>query len=363
MLSPLFQVITHHLKYECSKGTQVLVSRLDPLQDPPVRGSVLSVSETDLQVTFEEPFRIEASNWRLDLGMTNIVYDRMRAAVRALDADPSLPDAGAGDEIVIQKGTYLRDVLLDSFGSSPTASPWKPHAGAFARDQRIQSWVKRHSLPNPVRVEGDPELRGMNTAQTCAIATMLGERLSLVQGPPGTGKTRTIIEALRLLKGHFEVPHPVLVCTYTNVAVDHLVEGLAAAGLRPLRFGSVQRVPPALLQHTLEHKLQAHPRYPVFKRAIDERSSLEKRLKHHVNLLRENINDDAKSTRHKEAIAKIEQRVSVVRKRAYAIHQTMIKEILDQSDVVRAISLPDDDVHSCDVIRCAQHASVPLPIH
>lgn len=288
-------------------------------------------------MTFDRAFRLEDSDWRIDLGTTNIVYDRMRAAVRALDADPSLPDAVTGNSIVIQKGTYLRDVLLNSFGSSQATRPWKSHAGAFAHDQRIQSWVKRHSLPKAIRVEGDPELRGMNAAQTCAIATMLGERLSLVQGPPGTGKTRTIIEALRLLKGHFEVPHPVLVCTYTNVAVDHLVEGLVAAGLKPLRFGSVQRVPPALLPHTLEHKLQAHPSYPIYKRAVDEADAVEKKYKHYAILARENVHNDAKRAGYETAMANAAQRLSAIRKRTYAIRQAMIKEILDQSDVVSVV--------------------------
>ena len=55
--------------------------------------------------------------------------------------------------------------------------------------------------------------------------------------PPGTGKTRTIIETVKLLKAHFEVPQPLMICTYTNVAVDNLVEGLMKAGLKPLRVG------------------------------------------------------------------------------------------------------------------------------
>jgi hypothetical protein len=36
----------------------------------------------------------------------------------------------------------------------------------------------------------------------------------------------------------FDVAIPLLVCTYTNVAVDNLVEGLAAAGLHPIRVGA-----------------------------------------------------------------------------------------------------------------------------
>jgi hypothetical protein len=47
---------------------------------------------------------------------------------------------------------------------------------------RIRSWARRYSDLNPVRVEGDPVLSGLNATQTRAIAMMVGERISLVQG-------------------------------------------------------------------------------------------------------------------------------------------------------------------------------------
>ena len=43
---------------------------------------------------------------------------------------------------------------------------------------------------------------------------------------------------LRLSQREFDVAIPLLVCTYTNVAVDNLVEGLVAGGLHPVRVGS-----------------------------------------------------------------------------------------------------------------------------
>jgi hypothetical protein len=56
------------------------------------------------------------------------------------------------------------------------------HGGAFKEDMRIQSWARRYSEVNPVRVEGDPVLSGLNATQTRAVAMMVGERISLVQG-------------------------------------------------------------------------------------------------------------------------------------------------------------------------------------
>jgi hypothetical protein len=58
---------------------------------------------------------------------------------------------------------------------------------------------------------------------------------------------------------HWEVPHPLLVCTYTNVAVDHLVEGLSLVGLNPLRVGFAGKVKPSLAPYTLDAQIEVHP--------------------------------------------------------------------------------------------------------
>jgi hypothetical protein len=89
-------------------------------------------------------------------------------------------------------------------------------SGAFKDDQRIHSWARRYSQPDPIVMDGDPPLLGLNTTQIRAVALMISQRLSLIQGvriflsvlsffhfhfqPPGTGKTKTIIETIKLLK-------------------------------------------------------------------------------------------------------------------------------------------------------------------
>ncbi len=118
-----------------------------------------------------------------------------------LQEDNSSPNS----ELVLL-GTQLRDVILHSFSPSEKfhepkpfqaaddASyaahdaldhPWKiggEHGGIFKDDMRIQSWAKRYSRVNPVRVEGDPELQGLNATQIRAVAMMVGERISLIHG-------------------------------------------------------------------------------------------------------------------------------------------------------------------------------------
>ena len=58
----------------------------------------------------------------------------------------------------------------------------RKNAGVFADDQRIQSWVRRYSMSPPMVMEGDMPLPGMNVSQVKAMASMIGNRLSLVQG-------------------------------------------------------------------------------------------------------------------------------------------------------------------------------------
>jgi hypothetical protein len=339
------------------------------LQEEHVKGSVLFASEDHLRVTFDNAFDLNSQSWRLDLGTSNVVYERMREAIRGLHSNPADQEKSGREGSTIQRGTYLRDVLLRSFspgklpsGPADGQSPWTSHEGAFSQDQRIQSWAKRHSLPQPLRIEGDPDLGRMNAAQIRAIAAMVGERVSLIQGPPGTGKTKTIVEAIRLLKGHFEVPHPIVICTYTNVAVDHLVEGLAQAGLKPLRFGSVQRVSSALLEHTFEHKIQAHPLSPVHERALAEVKRCTEGILSHARGIKELAKDLSpaaikKHTAHLRSRAQIERRQQSLKKKAYAIRMEMVKDVLDGADVVGHIIIifkVDTDVEIPDLHHLCQ---------
>ncbi|KAJ3783182.1 hypothetical protein GGU10DRAFT_405245 [Lentinula aff. detonsa] len=68
---------------------------------------------------------------------------------------------------------------------------------------------------------------------------------------------------------------------YTNVAFDNLVEGLAKAGLKPLRAASAGKTKESLVKWTLEYQLQSHTRYPDWK-DLEDRS---KKIKDTLNEL------------------------------------------------------------------------------
>ena len=220
------------------------MSRIDPLKEEPLDGNVVECTMTHIRVAFEKRFELDEPPWRLDVGRSNIIFDRMRTAISHFNHNPlSLERSDPSSEHYIFQGTHLRDVLLRTFSPalSSTHAPLQAaddvnyisyetlehrsresgdHNGAFKDDMRVRSWAKRYSEVNPVRVEGDPVLSGLNATQTRAIAMMIGERISLVQGvsagiigfqmskradlcflqPPGTGKTKTIIETVKLLK-------------------------------------------------------------------------------------------------------------------------------------------------------------------
>lgn len=159
--------------------------------------------------------------------------------------------------------------------------------------------------------------------------------------PPGTGKTKTIIEAVRLLKVHFEVPHPILVCTYTNVAVDNLVEGLAASGVKPLRVGYGGKVKQSLYEHTLDHKLTVHHLKPQ----VDKLSQDEERIQKRVISLSEKLKEltlkdgvtpnlTERKLRMQKEIVWTEKRLGIARAKMYALHQEMLKEVIENADVV-----------------------------
>ena len=130
----------------------------------------------------------------------------MVTAINRLSHDvPAIEQAAESGQKYILHGTHLRHILLDSF--SPTSESThstplqradevkyvsletldhgsrvsKDSGGAFKDDMRIMSWARRYMRPNPVRVEGDPCLP-LNASQIRAVATMIGEGMSLIQG-------------------------------------------------------------------------------------------------------------------------------------------------------------------------------------
>ena len=98
-----------------------------------------------------------------------------------------------------------------------------------------------------------------------------------------------LLQFLMCQQCHFEIPHPILVCTYTNAAVDNLLEGMVGlkdstpkrrkiSPLKPLRVTFGSNVKDSLYRYTLDAQVDQHPRKPV----LDE---MQKRLEDCVTRL------------------------------------------------------------------------------
>ena len=89
----------------------------------------------------------------------------------------------------------------------------------------------------------------LNASQQHAIAFCLeGHAVSVIHGPPGTGKTTTVVELIVQLVAR---GYKVLAATPSNIAVDNLVERLAAA--KPAAPDVLRIGHPARLLQSVQH--------------------------------------------------------------------------------------------------------------
>ena len=126
--------------------------------------------------------------------------------------------------------------------------------------------------------------------------------LNILQ-PPGTGKTKTIVETVSLLKvcallsviglvlitfmqKHFGVVHPLLVCTYTNVAVDNLVEGFSAAGVNAVRVGFEGKAKSGFEESTIEYQFDTHPLQSDYKKVDDDLADIQLRIRELIDSIK-----------------------------------------------------------------------------
>src|SRR5690606_18326068 len=112
----------------------------------------------------------------------------------------------------------------------------------------------------------------LNASQQQAVRfAMSAADVAIIQGPPGTGKTTTLVEVIRqaVLAGE-----KVLACAPSNLAVDHLLERLLAAGQNAVRLGHPARVLPELQEHTLDVLVDAHPDVALARRLVRQALAL-----------------------------------------------------------------------------------------
>jgi hypothetical protein len=194
---------------------------------------------------------------------SGVVARRTRGAV-AIAFDEPPPDWATDGRVVLEL--------------EPSPVTWERLASGLARLRDDRAGKRWHAVlaGAPARFEGrarGPALpHALNEEQAAALDLAdRAEDLALVHGPPGTGKTTVLVEVIRRAAARGE---KVLAAAPSNLAVDNLVERLAAAGLGCVRLGHPARVLPAVLAHTLEARTEGHEAARIARGLVEEAIAL-----------------------------------------------------------------------------------------
>jgi len=228
-------------------------------------------TNSDLLAMLTEP--LEGNVYRIDKLANRMGFNRQLAAAVAIASpigDPRIRDPRRPSPKLIRAITAMDEsiekVLKNSHGGQlpkgemtstaalcSQAIPWNADDESEDMDQdTIRSECR-------LALEKYHALDGLNGSQTLAVEGATSNRLTLVQGPPGTGKTMVAIRILqhwaRLVAASVEkgeTPPPILATSDSNIAVDNLVEGCAAIGLRVVRLGRPEAIRPELLRYCID---------------------------------------------------------------------------------------------------------------
>jgi superfamily I DNA and/or RNA helicase len=213
----------------------------------------------------------------------------------------------------------------------PSPVTWERLAAGIARLGEAREGKRWHAVlggapPRFLRAARGPALEAaLNPEQGEALDLAdRAEDLALVHGPPGTGKTTVLVEVVRRAVARGE---KVLAAAPSNLAVDNLLERLAAAGLSCVRVGHPARVLPGLLAHTLEARVEGHEAARIARELVEEAIALRR---------------DARKRRQRRGPGRFSE--SRVRERdaralfaeARALEARAQGEVLDRAEVVLA---------------------------
>ena len=136
------------------------------------------------------------------------------------------------------------------------------------------------------------------------------------------------------LQADFEVSVPILVCTYTNMALDHIAEGLVGRGLKPLRVGLDAKVRPALKDYVLEAYLDKHPRRRDLERLVREEAKLQEKTRLLEKSIEEAKNQPKRLASLRAIMGNVDRQLWAVKAKLFKLRQAMITDVLKQVDVV-----------------------------
>jgi len=186
-----------------------------------------------------------------DAGWRGVLAARTERTVRvALDEPPDDRDDAGPFRIDLAGDEVARRRQQEALDRARTA-----HRTRLAELRQVLLGETAPRFADPAELQPlDETLNGSQRAAVQFALTALD--LAIIHGPPGTGKTTTVIEVIRQAVRRGE---KVLACAPSNLAVDNLLERLAAAGEKVVRLGHPARVLPGLQAYTLDAQVEEHP--------------------------------------------------------------------------------------------------------
>jgi superfamily I DNA and/or RNA helicase len=218
------------------------------------------------QLGVGSPVRVTLRRDRRDDAPAGVVARASRARVAVVFDEPP-PDWATDGRVVLEL--------------EPSPVTWERLAAGVRRVRDTREGRRWHGVlagdaprfePSARRAPLDPPARALNAEQRQALD--LCDRaldLALVHGPPGTGKTTVLVEAVRRAAARGE---RVLAAAPSNLAVDNLVERLAAAGVDGVRVGHPARLLPSVLEHALETRVARHESARIARDLLDQAFAL-----------------------------------------------------------------------------------------
>lgn len=210
-----------------------------PLTGKSYEGKVYEITESTIRIECKDSIPdLQNHLWRLDLTISHVAYETMLASLEEFvlasceneDDRSNSVDFGTLNRTLINISELAHLIQGSDFSDNALTTPI-------------------FKIPSDWRnllVE-----RGCNESKSFAIEGALHHRVSLIQGPPGCGKTTTIVELIRLYK-EGKNDHPVLATTYSNIAIDNLMDRCLQSGLKCIRLGMPEKISSHLIEFSFE---------------------------------------------------------------------------------------------------------------